>query len=155
MQKQALPNICKSRHFQIVLDILCFNLTTMVMGISYISRGQRNWVKTRCCIIHSFGTGLCLDWLISGKPLVTEKERLSTSFRGIARYLKCTTEDTTTFKTDFINLFIFNCLTSNINFFIFNCFTSKINLVNFNRLTSNFCFLKNIFFASRSEQLFI
>ena len=125
------------------------------MGISYVSRGQRNRVKTRCCIIHSFSTGLYLDWLISGKPLVTDKKRLSTSFRGIVRYLKCTIEDTTNFKTDFINLFIFNSLTSNIIFFIFNCLTSKINLVNFNCLTSNFCFLKNIFFTSKSEQLFI
>ena len=34
------------------------------------------------------------------------------------------------FERDFINLFIFNCLTSNINLFNFNC------------LTSNFCFPK-------------
>ena len=46
-------------------------------------------------------------------------------------------------EIDFINLFIFNCLTSNINLFNFNC------------LTSNFCFPKNIFFASRREQMFM
>ena len=46
-------------------------------------------------------------------------------------------------EIDFINLFIFNCLTSNINLFNFNC------------LTSNFCFPKNIFFASRRERMFI
>ena len=46
-------------------------------------------------------------------------------------------------EIDFINLLIFNCLTSNINLFNFNC------------LTSNFCFPKNIFFASRRERLFI
>ena len=46
-------------------------------------------------------------------------------------------------EKDFINLFIFNCLTSNINFFNFNC------------LTSNFCFPKNIFFASRRKRLFM
>ena len=33
-----------------------------------------------------------------------------------------------------------------INLFIFNCLTSKINLFNFNCSTSNFCFLNNIFF---------
>ena len=58
-------------------------------------------------------------------------------------------------EIDFINLFIFNCLTSNINLFIFSCLTSNINLFNFNCLTSNFCFPKNIFFASRRERLFI
>ena len=46
-------------------------------------------------------------------------------------------------EIDFINLFIFNCLTSNINLFNFNC------------LTSNFCFPKNIFFASRRERMFM
>ena len=55
----------------------------------------------------------------------------------------------------FINLFIFNCLMSNINLFIFNCLTSNINLLNFNCLMSNFYFPKNIFFASRREQLFM
>ena len=50
-------------------------------------------------------------------------------------------------EIDFINLFIFNCLTSNINLFIFSCLTSNINLFNFNCLTSNFCFPKNIFFV--------
>ena len=50
------------------------------MGISHISRGQRNRGKRTCCIIHSFWTGLCLDWLISAKPLVTNKEQLSTTF---------------------------------------------------------------------------
>ena len=37
-------------------------------------------------------------------------------------------------EIDFVNLFIFNCLTSNISLFNFNC------------LTWNFCFPKNIFF---------
>ena len=46
-------------------------------------------------------------------------------------------------EINFINLFIFNCLTSNVNFFNFNC------------LASNFCFPKNIFFASRRERLFM
>ena len=46
-------------------------------------------------------------------------------------------------EIDFINLFIFNCLTSDINLFNFNC------------LTSNFCFPNNIFFASRRERLFM
>ena len=46
-------------------------------------------------------------------------------------------------ETDFMNLFIFNYLTSNINLFSFNC------------LTSNFYFLKNIFFASRRERMFM
>ena len=58
-------------------------------------------------------------------------------------------------EIDFINLFIFNCLTSNVNLFIFNCLTSNINLFNFNCLTSNFCFPKNIFFASRRERMFM
>ena len=58
-------------------------------------------------------------------------------------------------EIDFINLFIFNCLTSNTNLFIFNCLTSNINLFNFNCLTSNFCFPKNIFFASRRERMFM
>ena len=58
-------------------------------------------------------------------------------------------------KIDFINLFIFNCLTSNINLLIFNCLTSNINLFNFNCLTSNFCFPKNIFFTSRRERMFM
>ena len=44
-------------------------------------------------------------------------------------------------EIDFINLFIFNCLTSNINLFFFNC------------LTSSFCFPKNTFFASRRERI--
>ena len=59
------------------------------------------------------------------------------------------------FEIDFINLFTFNCLTSNVNLFIFNGLTSNINLFNFNCLTSNFCFPKNIFFASRREQMFM
>ena len=58
-------------------------------------------------------------------------------------------------EKDFINLFIFNCLTSNINLFIFNCLTSNMNLFNFDCLTSNFCFPKNIFFASRRERMFM
>ena len=58
-------------------------------------------------------------------------------------------------EIDFINLFIFNCLTSNVNLFIFNCLTSNINLFNFNCFTSNFCFPKNIFFASRRERMFM
>ena len=58
-------------------------------------------------------------------------------------------------EIDFINPFIFNCLTSNINLFIFKCLTLNINLFNFNCLTSNFCFPKNIFFASRRERLFM
>ena len=68
----------------------------------------------------------------------------SSQARGVARYLKCSIPGTITiFQIDFINLFIFNCLTSNINLFIFNC------------LTSNVCFPKNISFASRRERLFI
>ena len=31
-------------------------------------------------MIHGFWTGLCLDWLISAKPLFTDQERLSNSF---------------------------------------------------------------------------
>ena len=58
-------------------------------------------------------------------------------------------------EIDFINLLIFNCLTSNVNLFIFNCLMSNINLFNFNCLTSNFCFPKNIFFASRRERMFM
>ena len=46
-------------------------------------------------------------------------------------------------ETDFIILFIFNCLTLNINLFNFNC------------LTSNFCFQKKIFFTSRGERMFM
>ena len=46
-------------------------------------------------------------------------------------------------KKDFINLFIFNYLPSNKNLFILNC------------LMSNFCFPKNMYFASRREQLFV
>ena len=46
-------------------------------------------------------------------------------------------------RIEFMNLFIFNCLALNINLFILNC------------LTSNFCFPKNIYFASRKEQLFM
>ena len=45
-------------------------------------------------------------------------------------------------ETDFINLFIFKYLVLNINLFIFNC------------LTSNFCFPKNMYFARR-ERLFM
>ena len=44
-------------------------------------------------------------------------------------------------EIDFINLFICNYLTLNINLFIFSC------------LSPNFCFPKNIYFASRREQL--
>ena len=58
-------------------------------------------------------------------------------------------------EIDFINLFIFSCLTSNINCSIFNCFTSNINLFNFNCLTSNFCFPKNISFANKRKRLFM
>ena len=58
-------------------------------------------------------------------------------------------------EIDFINLFIFNCLTSNMSLFIFNCLTSNINLFNFNSFSSNFCFPKNIFFASRRERMFV
>ena len=61
---------------------------------------------------------------------------------------------TTNCELDFINLLIFNWLTSNINLFIFNCLTSNINLFNFNSLTSNYCLPKNIYFASRREWLF-
>ena len=49
----------------------------------------------------------------------------------------------TNYQIDFINLFIFNCLTLNINLFIFNC------------LTSNFCFPKNTSFANRRKRLFM
>ena len=52
-------------------------------------------------------------------------------------------------------MFIFNCLTSNVNLFIFNCLTSNINLFNLKCLTSNFCFPENIFFASRTERIFM
>ena len=48
-------------------------------------------------------------------------------------------------EIDFINLFIFNCLTSNINLFIFNCLTSNINLFNFDCLTSNLFSEEHIF----------
>ena len=58
-------------------------------------------------------------------------------------------------EIDFINLFIFNCVTSNIDLFIFNCLMANINLFNYNCLTSNFCFPKNIFFASRRERMFM
>ena len=58
-------------------------------------------------------------------------------------------------EIDFISLFIFNCLTSNMSLFIFNCLTSNINLFNFNSFSPNFCFPKNIFFASRRERMFI
>ena len=58
-------------------------------------------------------------------------------------------------EIDFINLFIFNCLTSNMSLFIFNSLTSNINLFNFNSFSSNFCFPKNIFFASRRERMFM
>ena len=54
-------------------------------------------------------------------------------------------------EIDFINLFIFNCLTSNINLFIFNCLTSNISLFNFNCLSSIFCFPKNIFFRKQKR----
>ena len=47
------------------------------------------------------------------------------------------------FEIDFINLSIFNCLTSNIDLFIFNYLASK------------FYFPNNIFFASRRERLFM
>ena len=55
----------------------------------------------------------------------------------------------------FINLFIFNYLTSNINLFIFKCLISNINLFNFNCFTSNICFPKNTSFANRRERLFM
>ena len=58
-------------------------------------------------------------------------------------------------EIDFINVFIFNCLTSNINLLIFNRLTPNTNLFNFKCLASNFCFPKNIFFASRRERLFM
>ena len=54
-------------------------------------------------------------------------------------------------KIDFINLFIFNCLTSNVNLFIFNCLASNINLFNFNSLMSTFRFSKNIFFCKQKR----
>ena len=47
------------------------------------------------------------------------------------------------YETDFINLFIFSYLALNIDLFIFNC------------LTSNFCSPKNIYFGRRREQLFM
>ena len=50
------------------------------MGVLYISRGQCSQDKRRYCIIHRFWTDLCLDWLISVKPLVMDKDRFSTSF---------------------------------------------------------------------------
>ena len=58
-------------------------------------------------------------------------------------------------ETDFIILFIFNCLTLNINLFPFNFLSSIVNLFNFNCLTSNFCFQKKIFFTSRGERMFM
>ena len=59
-------------------------------------------------------------------------------------------------EIDFINLFIFNYLASSIILFIlFNCLTLNINLSIFNCLTSNFCFPKNIYFASRRERVFM
>ena len=42
-------------------------------------------------------------------------------------------------EIDFVNLFIFNCLTSNISLFNFNC------------LSSIFCFPKNIFFSKQKR----
>ena len=42
-------------------------------------------------------------------------------------------------EIDFVNLFIFNCLTSNISLFNFNC------------LSSIFCFPKNIFFRKQKR----
>ena len=58
-------------------------------------------------------------------------------------------------EKDFIHWFIFNYLASNINLLIFNCLTLNINLFIFDCLTSNFCFPKNIYFASRREPLFV
>ena len=55
------------------------------------------------------------------------------------------------FEINFINLFIFNCLTSNINLFIFNCLKSNVNFFNFKCLASNFCFPKNIFFCKQKR----
>ena len=54
-------------------------------------------------------------------------------------------------EIDFINLFIFNCLTSNINLFIFNCLTSNINLFNFSYLTSNFIFRRTNFLQAEEN----
>ena len=62
---------------------------------------------------------------------------------------------TMNYETDFTNLFIFNYLVSNMNLFIVSCLALNINLFIFNCLTSNFCFPKNIYFASRRERLFM
>ena len=58
-------------------------------------------------------------------------------------------------EKDFINLFTFDYLASNIDLFIFNCLTLNINLFKFSCLPSNFCFLKNIYFTSKKERLFV
>ena len=58
-------------------------------------------------------------------------------------------------EKDFINMFIFNYLASNINLFIFNSLTLDINLSIFNFLMWRYCIPKNIYFASRTEWLFV
>ena len=63
-------------------------------------------------------------------------------------YSKCTSNIA-------FEVLIINCQIDFINVFIFNPLTSNINLFNFNYLTSNFCFPKSISFANRRERLFM
>ena len=53
-------------------------------------------------------------------------------------------------ETDFINLFIFNCVMSNINLFIFNYKFIQLQLV-----TSNFCFRRTYFSQAEENGCFL
>ena len=100
-----------------------------------------------------------MPFSISGKLLYQGRSEGTSSVAFEVRIIKSEIDFINQFifncLTSNVNLFIFNCLTSNVNLFIFNCLKSNINLLNFNCLMSNFCFLKNIFFVSRRERMFM
>ena len=70
-------------------------------------------------------------------------------------YLKCSIRGTNNqirnsfYKSVHLQMFSVKCKLAYLQL------SSNINLLNFNCLTSNFCFPKNIFFASRRERMFM
>ena len=95
------------------------------------------------------------DYLFNDNMVANIKD-FDSNLRDIAGYLKCGIRGTNNqirnrfYKS--VHLQLFNI---KYKFVFFNCLTSNINLFNFNCLMSNFCFPKNIFFASRRERVFM
>ena len=95
---------------------------------------------------------------VPGRPVMSNckfcTENIS-SFQGRSEGTSSVTFEVPIIKSeiDFVNLFIFNCLTSNENLFIFNCLTLNINLFNLMKLGKMMtCYLRdtNKFLRSRT-----